>query len=125
MKKTLIALAAGALLAGGFSAPVGAAESVFKIKSGTSAQDAGKCLATNLLWTKLSKEVLKKESPENDQITQLWTDYITAGDSAFIETATKSMVDTSGRYSAAAEKSSDDMLSAVVGDLADCLGALQ
>lgn len=122
MKKILATLAAGAMLAVIASAPVSAAG--FKIKTGTSAKDAGRCAAATVLFAKLA-ESLPKEEQTSDfaDLAIVWINYITSADTAFGEEAAKEMGATATRYDTVSEggKNTDAIIKAVADDIGTCM----
>jgi hypothetical protein len=125
MKKFLATLAAGAMLAVMASAPASAAG--FKIKTGTSAKDAGRCAAATVLFAKLA-EALPKEEQTSDfaDLAIVWINYITSADTAFGEAAAAEMGATATRYDQVSEggKNSDAIIKAVAEDIGGCMAFL-
>ena len=122
MKKILATLAAGAMLAAIAAAPASAAG--FKIKTGTSAKDAGRCAAATVLFAKLSEGLPEKDKTvEFADLAIVWIDYITNADTAFSEEAAKEMGVTAERYQAVSGdgKNTDAIINAVVEDMGNCM----
>jgi hypothetical protein len=127
MKITLRPLTAALLataLASGLAAPQArAADTVWKVKSGTGAVDSGRCLSNILLFSQLSEATLKEKTPEYDNMAKAWVGYIADRDEAFTDVATTEMVATATRYEKI--ETAEKMLAEVVGDLAGCLNYME
>ena len=102
--------------------PMAAHAGDWTIKSGTSAENAGKCLTNIMLFAEISKDMLDKETPEYDAMAKAWIDYIEMGDEDFTEVAIEAMSDTSTRYEALTKtEDSDGLLAIMISDMTGCL----
>ena len=102
--------------------PMAAHAGEWTIKSGTSAENAGKCLTNIMVFAEISKDMLKKETPEYDAMAKAWIDYIELGDEDFVEVAIEAMSDTSSRYDGLTKtEESDGLLAILISDMTGCL----
>ncbi len=102
--------------------PMAAQAGDWTIKSGTSAENAGKCLTNIMVFAEISKDMLKKETPEYDAMAKAWIDYIEMGDEDFVEVAIEAMSDTSTRYDGLTKtEESDGLLAILISDMTGCL----
>jgi hypothetical protein len=102
--------------------PMAAHAGDWTIKSGTSAENAGKCLTNIMLFAEISKDMLDKETPEYDAMAKAWIDYIEKGDEDFAEVAVQAMSDTATRYDGLTKtEESDGLLAILISDMTGCL----
>ncbi len=105
--------------------PMAAHAGEWTIKSGTSAQDAGKCLTNITLFAEISEGLLEKETPEYGEMASAWLDYIAKGGEDFSNEAIKAMTASATHYDDLSdEEDPEGLMAALVSDMADCLDFL-
>ncbi|MBX3481353.1 MAG: hypothetical protein KF842_13225 [Caulobacter sp.] len=128
MKKSVLTVAAGALFAAALAMPMTASAAVdLKVKKDTAAGDTGRCLASTVLFAKLSEEVNKDDEDKTfAELSGVWIDFLKSKDEAYQKTAMTQMSATADGYSKAMDsKSTEDVLAQIVGDVTGCLEYLE
>ncbi len=119
------ALFAGLMAGLALCLPAAAQAGDWTIKSGTSAQDAGKCLTNITLFAEISEGLLEKETPEYGEMASAWVDYIAKGGEDFSDEAIKAMTTSATYYDDLSKQAEpDEVMEALVSDMADCLDFL-
>lgn len=122
MKSALIRLAVGATLALALTGVASAADAKLKPKASTSADMAGKCLAATTLFAKLSEGDAKEgEDKSMTELALTWLDFLKDKPEAYQSAALDGMKTTAEGYGKAIEKSNDEGLAAIAGDMATCI----
>jgi hypothetical protein len=125
MKTALIRLALGAAIT---VALVGGAQaqSTLKVKANTTPDMAGKCAAATTLFAKLSESDAKPgEDRSMSELAVTWLTFLRDAPEAFQSTAIASMSSTADGYSKAMDKSTDEAVAAIAGDVATCILAME
>ncbi|WGM39714.1 hypothetical protein [Caulobacter sp. NIBR1757] len=122
MTTALSRIALGAVLAIAVAGAASAAETTLKVKASTSAAMAGKCAAATTLFAKLSESDAKPgEDRSMSELAITWLTFLKDAPEAFQTSALTSMSSTADGYSKAMEKSTNEALAAIAGDVATCI----
>lgn len=98
------------------------AQSTLKVKANTTAVMAGKCAAATTLFAKLSEGDAKPgEDRSMSELAVTWLTFLQEAPEAFQTSAITSMSSTADGYSKAMEKSANEALAAIAGDVATCI----
>jgi hypothetical protein len=87
---------------------------------------AGKCAAATTLFAKLSESDAKPgEDRSMSELAVTWLTFLRDAPEAFQSTAIASMSSTADGYSKAMDKSTDEAVAAIAGDVATCILAME
>lgn len=122
MSSALYRLAAGAVLAIALSGAASAADANLKPKASTTADMTGKCLAATTVFAKFTEGDAKEGDDKSmTELAVTWLTFLEGKPEAYQSAALEGMKATAEGYSKAVERSGDEGMAALAGDMATCI----